>query len=222
MAVHISICPQTVVFVVQPLRSPGPSHLHFYSRGHSASIVHSDPFKNEETLHQHNSEVCQTIRIRLGNFEKVRQSMIGHVYSYIDPRGGYFEPLLWIVTWQTIRIQYLLFGNVYCKCIMAVACKCYSFKFTIVESNLSTKHKNRSFPDIRSYEFFLCFDVNPFLKFVHSPCIYCLGRLTRNDAIQARTTLFNASLKVLWLQILKWGSLIGSLNSCVKILHGAR
>ena len=33
-------------------------------------------------------------------------------------------------------------------------------------------------------------------KHLDSPCMYCLGRLTRNDHIQARTTLFNATLKV--------------------------
>ena len=94
MKVPISICPQTFVFVVQPPRSSDPSPLHLYPWGHSETIVHSAPFENEETLRQHISDVCQTIRNRFGTFEKVRQSMISRVHSCIDPSGGYFEHLL--------------------------------------------------------------------------------------------------------------------------------
>jgi hypothetical protein len=42
--------------------------------------VHSAPIENEETLHQHISDVYQTICKRLRTFEQVG--------------GGYFEPLL--------------------------------------------------------------------------------------------------------------------------------
>lgn len=77
---------------------------------------------------------------------------------------------------------------------MAVAIKCYSFKEFIVESNLSTKCNNHSFPDICSYELFLCFDVNSFLKFLQAfrYTLYILSRKTNperphpctDDAIQ--------------------------------------
>jgi len=53
----------------------------------------------------------------LGNFERVRKYMIRCVYACNDSGGGYFEYLLWNITWK-IRI-----GNVYCKCIISVLCK---------------------------------------------------------------------------------------------------
>lgn len=77
---------------------------------------------------------------------------------------------------------------------MAVARKCYSFKEFSAESNLLTKRKNHSFPDTYSYELFLCFDVNSFLKFVQAfrYTLYILSRKTnperphpsKDDAIQ--------------------------------------
>lgn len=80
--------------MVQPLRSPDPSLLHFYPWGH---IVPSASFENEEALHHHISDVCQTIRNRHGTFKKVRQYMIRRVHSCIDPGERYFEPLFRIV-----------------------------------------------------------------------------------------------------------------------------
>ena len=62
------------------VRSPESSPLDFNPWGHSETIVHSAPFENEETLHQHTSDVCQTTRNRFGTFENERQSMIRRIH----------------------------------------------------------------------------------------------------------------------------------------------
>jgi len=58
------------------------------------TLVCSAPTENEETHHNRIFDACQTIRNRLGTFERVRRSMIRHVHAYTDSGEGYFGHLL--------------------------------------------------------------------------------------------------------------------------------
>jgi hypothetical protein len=89
-------------------------------------LVYSHPIENEGTLQQCIFYACQAIRNRSVCFEEVWQPIIKSVRASIDSGGGYFEHLLWIVTWymMNIRTQHLPnWERVFFNCVMSGASK---------------------------------------------------------------------------------------------------
>jgi len=75
------------------------NHSDSYQCGHRKPPVYSSSIKNEESLHQRNFYICQTLRNRPLTYDRVRQSIVRRVSACIDLDWGYFELLLWIVSW---------------------------------------------------------------------------------------------------------------------------
>jgi len=102
---HNRLCSQTVSF-----RGTAPTFVlpHYcrilsaetlkYDGVFTANIERRDPC-------QRIFDACQSINDRAGTFDRVRPSIFKSVHVYIDSGGWYFEHLLWIVTWPTIRNQ---------------------------------------------------------------------------------------------------------------------
>lgn len=86
-------------------------------------MAYSAPMENNEAFHQCSFYACQTICNCPGAFERVQQPKIRCVHGFTDSGGGYFEHLLWTVTWWTVRTQEYWIGNVHSKCIMSVVRK---------------------------------------------------------------------------------------------------
>jgi hypothetical protein len=77
-----------------PPHSPDLNPLDFYLWRHLKSLVYAAPVDNEETLHHHIVDACQTIRNYPGIFERMRQPMMRRVEAGIESCGGHFGHLL--------------------------------------------------------------------------------------------------------------------------------
>jgi hypothetical protein len=76
---------------VWPPGSPDLNPLDFYLWGHLQSLVYAAPVDNEDTLHHHIVDACQTISNYSGIFERMQQHMMRHFEVCIESHGGNFE-----------------------------------------------------------------------------------------------------------------------------------
>jgi hypothetical protein len=61
---------------------------------HLKTLVFSALADNEEALHYHSVDACQTVRNYPGIFERIRRSMMRRVEACIESYGGHFEQFL--------------------------------------------------------------------------------------------------------------------------------
>jgi len=64
------------------------------------ALLCSARVNNEKTIQGGLSKSLPTAR---GTFENVRESVIRCLHAGVDPGGGRFECLSWVVTWETVR-----------------------------------------------------------------------------------------------------------------------
>jgi hypothetical protein len=100
-----------------PPRSPDLSPLVLYLWGHVKTLVYVAPVDNEEALHRHTVDACQTISSYPAIFERMRRSMIRGVEACIELHGGilstYYKCTLIAITRKLNASGHMLIWTVF-------------------------------------------------------------------------------------------------------------